>query len=309
MALLLDSKGTILKVRRNPMSITFEKGANIARYIEEQSMMRLIDALETVRHKGYSMGTDVIFTAQDDSLHARLLMMRDGEAIACMTLGEDEAMLSTINEMLKINLEQQNFIRSHFENRNEPSKGQSVEEISRLNSELINTHRKLAQKNAELERLNAKLDHLSRTDDLTGAYNRRAFFKDLHKINAQSDVRLIMTDFNNFKLVNDTFGHETGDETLKTFATMLKDCLDEHGGRLYRIGGDEFATVLETSADFDASQCLNTIQEKLSRVHRKLSVAYGETTIRKEDDIGERINEADKKMYQNKYQQKTRNAE
>ena len=309
MALLLDSKGTILKVRRNPMSITFEKGANIARYIEEQSMMRLIDALETVRHKGYSMGTDVIFTAQDDSLHARLLMMRDGEAIACMTLGEDEAMLSTINEMLKINLEQQNFIRSQFENKDEPSKGESVEEISRLNSELINTHRELAQKNADLERLNAKLDRISRTDDLTGAYNRRAFFEDVHRMNEDSDVRLIMTDFNNFKLVNDTFGHEKGDETLKSYATMLKDCLDEHDGRLYRIGGDEFAMLLEAAVDFDAGKCLHTIQVVLSRTHRKLSVAYGETTIKKEDDIGERINEADQKMYQNKYRQKTRNAE
>lgn len=99
-----------------------------------------------------------------------------------------------------------------------------------------------------VEDYNAKLEELSIRDPLTGLYNRRKFEEFMEYEIARSErhnhsFSVIMVDLDNFKYINDTYGHPIGDLTLKELsALLLKDL--RKGDVLARLGGDEFALLL-----------------------------------------------------------------
>ena len=100
----------------------------------------------------------------------------------------------------------------------------------------------------ELKESNAFLDEVSKSDELTQIYNRRGFLVTSKKIvrseeNYQKKALFIYADMNNLKLVNDRFGHEEGDYSLKSIADILKAALGENG-IVGRMGGDEFAAFM-----------------------------------------------------------------
>jgi len=90
----------------------------------------------------------------------------------------------------------------------------------------------------------------SRTDGLTGVANRRAFVERLERrLERGREVTVMMVDLNDFKVVNDDRGHGVGDELMRVVAGRMSDTLGARG-MLARIGGDEFAVLLdEPSAD------------------------------------------------------------
>jgi diguanylate cyclase (GGDEF)-like protein len=97
-------------------------------------------------------------------------------------------------------------------------------------------------------RTRAELEHLATTDDLTGVANRRRFRQELARELAASkrygrDVSLLLLDLDGFKGVNDTFGHDRGDEVLRTVADLLTGHTREND-LVARMGGDEFAVLL-----------------------------------------------------------------
>lgn len=101
-----------------------------------------------------------------------------------------------------------------------------------------------------------QLRDLSRTDDLTGLLNRRTFYAELERrwpraCRAGSGA-LIYCDLDNFKLVNDHFGHANGDETLRRIAEILSG-MTRGRDLVARLGGDEFALWLE-DADLPGAQ-------------------------------------------------------
>ena len=93
---------------------------------------------------------------------------------------------------------------------------------------------------------NARVHAIAMTDSLTSCRNRRAFQTDMDQIanNAGSAARpaLFIMDLDRFKQINDTFGHDVGDEVLRTFSTRLRAAVPSHA-RVYRLGGDEFAIL------------------------------------------------------------------
>ena len=104
-------------------------------------------------------------------------------------------------------------------------------------------------------KMQAELDRLARRDSLTGLHNRRSF----HEILPQAISRmarqgrwmaLLFVDLDRFKQVNDTRGHEAGDEVLKTVAERLKACV-RMTDTVARLGGDEFTVILEGLAAAD----------------------------------------------------------
>jgi diguanylate cyclase (GGDEF)-like protein/PAS domain S-box-containing protein len=116
-----------------------------------------------------------------------------------------------------------------------------------------------------------KLSHLSNTDELTGLPNRRAFHEQVqrsighHRRNGRIGT-LLYIDLDNFKSVNDTHGHQQGDDALKAVAALLTDHPFRAGDIPGRLGGDEFAFWLEetdlTGAQHLAAQ-LHTHSERL----------------------------------------------
>ncbi|MGN0133012.1 MAG: GGDEF domain-containing protein [Lachnospiraceae bacterium] len=107
---------------------------------------------------------------------------------------------------------------------------------------------KLEESLEQLKETNAFLDEVSKSDELTHIYNRRGFLVTARKVmrdpeNYNKCAVVLYADMNNLKLINDKFGHEEGDYSLRSIAQILKDALGENE-IIGRFGGDEFAAFL-----------------------------------------------------------------
>ena len=95
----------------------------------------------------------------------------------------------------------------------------------------------------------AKLIQMARIDSLTGLPNRNVFFSNLQKcVQKKQPAAVLVFDIDDFKKINDSLGHQTGDNLLKQIATRSLKLLSDDE-RLYRLGGDEFAVVMENTND------------------------------------------------------------
>lgn len=127
-------------------------------------------------------------------------------------------------------------------------------ELSKEKDHLIG---KLTLTNEKLEKSVEEVRILSITDSLTGLYNRRFFDNSLRNEIArakrnQQNIHLIMIDIDNFKYINDTYGHPYGDTFLVFVAETIKASLRRTTDVVFRIGGDEFAAIL-TNVDHEVS--------------------------------------------------------
>ena len=128
----------------------------------------------------------------------------------------------------------------------------------------------LKEKNSNLAEASNKLEHLAMHDSLTGLPNRRYFEDYVPQIVAKSKrneqkLALFVIDVDNFKWINDTFGHDVGDVTLKKISSKLRKNIRTEDIAA-RIGGDEFAIVLNgidsyENAVFIAHKILNLFQK------------------------------------------------
>ena len=106
----------------------------------------------------------------------------------------------------------------------------------------------LEERERELVEINEKLRFMSQTDALTGLDNRRHLNERIeemfaHALRLEEPFALVMCDLDKFKSVNDTYGHQAGDEVLKQFAAILKEEAREID-RVGRYGGEEFMLLL-----------------------------------------------------------------
>lgn len=110
--------------------------------------------------------------------------------------------------------------------------------------------RQVAHRTAELKSANARLEGLSRRDPLTGLANRRHFEQErarawLEMMASGRPLSLMMVDIDYFKPYNDTYGHAAGDHTLVAFARKLGQAFERLGELPVRMGGEEFAVLLD----------------------------------------------------------------
>ena len=87
-----------------------------------------------------------------------------------------------------------------------------------------------------------KLIYTSNTDELTRCLNRHAYENDMKKLNLSEEWVYISADLNGLKQANDSYGHMAGDELICAAADCMRDSFHEYG-KVYRIGGDEFAVI------------------------------------------------------------------
>lgn len=105
----------------------------------------------------------------------------------------------------------------------------------------------------------------SNTDFLTGLYNRRYFYEYVNQHRNNKPVSLIYVDLDHFKGINDSFGHQTGDEVLIATAELLKICFPE--AFLTRLGGDEFLIMILGKCDI--SQLSMRVEWLLKEIDNK----------------------------------------
>ncbi len=129
---------------------------------------------------------------------------------------------------------------------------------------------------------NTRLEELSVRDPLTGLFNRRKFQEFLsHEIimstRHQRGFSVIMIDLDNFKYINDTFGHPIGDMVLQELTAMLAAEL-RSGDVLSRLGGDEFAIILPETEAASGLQVANKLHQALADKEFELPVGNIHTT-------------------------------
>jgi diguanylate cyclase (GGDEF)-like protein len=122
----------------------------------------------------------------------------------------------------------------------------------------------LALDNAQIR---VRLEHQARTDPLTGLYNHRAFHERLRQALANASrshesVSVLMLDIDDFKRVNDVYGHGSGDEILRSLADTLKDAV-RASDVVYRLGGEEFAIVINSRAPQSAERLAHRLVERV----------------------------------------------
>ncbi len=128
---------------------------------------------------------------------------------------------------------------------------------------------------SERRKKDEELKYVAYHDMLTGLPNRKSFYMCIDDLLQHSSRRtsdrtwaLMFLDLDKFKQVNDTLGHDTGDQLLKGVAERLKECLRETD-HLFRLGGDEFTIILTNlSLDIDVARVARKIQQTLTRVFR-----------------------------------------
>ena len=150
-----------------------------------------------------------------------------------------------------------------------------------------------------------KVRYQSFHDGLTGLYNRVYMEDEMERLDTdrQLPIGLIMLDSNGLKLINDSFGHEAGDEVLKRTAEILKNsCRGED--IIARWGGDEFVILLPQTTGEEVKAICQRIGEKCKETYVKempISLAEGfAIKKRKDQDLAEIRIEAEKIMYKHK---------
>ena len=119
----------------------------------------------------------------------------------------------------------------------------------------------------DLESAQRELKKLALRDHLTGAWNRRFLESSFHEITSRyysqaNGFHFAMIDVNDFKQLNDSFGHELGDQVLQRIAEAFRECLTERG-YFVRLGGDEFVALFESD---DPEQVLRDCAESVGIV-------------------------------------------
>ena len=145
----------------------------------------------------------------------------------------------------------------------------------------------------------------SNFDALTGLLNRLAFKKTGRRLPPGRAYSIIMMDVNDFKIVNDTHGHNYGDEVLREIASAI-DQVADNKTTSYRIGGDEFCIVIMDSNTKELMEKVERLRENISDKRKKNQnvpiVAYGVVSKEAEDiyTFEEIFQFADKEMYKHK---------
>ncbi len=163
-----------------------------------------------------------------------------------------------------------------------------------------------------------QLIHMAEHDALTGLYNRRRFEEDLAQFFHQAErtpgqAALLFFDLDEFKYINDTYGHRAGDAVLNRMALEVRTLI-RSGDTLFRLGGDEFAVLMPQASLDDAEHLAERIvrkiaqtplpmQEQTLRLTTSLGIAHFPTHADNSEDL---VSHADAAMYQAKHTGKNR---
>src|SRR5579859_5141557 len=177
--------------------------------------------------------------------------------------------------------------------------------------------RMLHNRGLELKEANRRIEELAELDELTGSFNRRCIMRTLEgeisraqRANAPVSIALIDLDW--FKRINDTYGHPTGDEVLRTFAISVFANI-RNFDRFGRFGGEEFLLVLPDTPHDVAVRTLDRLRAIIADLDwsafssgMRVTVSAGVATLRPDETPDTSLARADRALYQAKAQGRNR---
>nr|WP_246362540.1 GGDEF domain-containing protein [Paenibacillus alba] len=157
-------------------------------------------------------------------------------------------------------------------------------------------------------------ENLAKKDYLTGLYNHRSFQEQIRETIVQKKhFCLVMGDIDYFKKINDQYGHQVGDAVLRAIGTLLNSVISANQGSAFRYGGEEFALILYTQDQQEATEILRQFMDKLSMLEFGADIAkfpitmsFGATIRNKEQRTTELVAAADSLLYAAKEQGRDR---
>lgn len=150
----------------------------------------------------------------------------------------------------------------------------------------------------------SSISEISNTDKMTGCLNRKAYDEDISEIRMDSQFIYVSMDVNGLKIINDRQGHAAGDELICVAASCMKTRFDRYG-KVYRMGGDEFAAILfvkREQFEWIRRQFDGDIKHWRCNRIKELSISYGYVSSSEcqWDSMKEISDVADIRMYEEK---------
>lgn len=191
---------------------------------------------------------------------------------------------------------------SSFQMQYEVLKLEKDKEIYKIKNE------ELRQLNSELKAAYEVVNTLSETDFLTSFYNRRGLEYRLEELDIENEHGVLILDIDNFKNINDNYGHHVGDEVLRHLAERIRRNINEDECILVRFGGEEFIIILKNSSKeetFNLGKALLELIKKdefiIEESKIKVTATAGvDSFIGRKKDFNECVRRADIKLYQGK---------
>lgn len=187
-------------------------------------------------------------------------------------------------------------------------------EYSKAELEVINSIALSASLSLNNISLHEKITHMATTDSVTGIFNRAKFNTDLENEikrsrRFQNQLALIIIDIDDFKKINDNYGHLDGDEALRQVAEIIKKNTRDVDTKA-RFGGEEFAIILPETDTDGAFLVAERIRQDIDSFHFKnrikITISAGVGQLQKNDDFDEFIKRIDQALYRAKKAGKNR---
>lgn len=177
-------------------------------------------------------------------------------------------------------------------------------ENNRLEAIVHEKTKEIEEQKVMLIEANKKLQQLAITDELTGLLNQRAIIGNIRKVIKENlkKYAIMIIDIDNFKSVNDTYGHLVGNEVIRTVGHMVKS-FESHYLFSGRYGGDEFIILtenIEKALYIESKVHSNLLEYNFEGIGHKITVSIGISEWESFNSFEVFLSEADKKLYKAK---------